>query len=311
MKALRVLIALLLFASVSYGQTKEELQKQKVLLQDQIDLASTLLKQTQSNRATSLNQLQTLNQKIEARERLITTMNRQIRNIDREVKAKEQEIVELEVRIDSLKADYAKLIELAQRNLQPADQLMFILSSSSFTQALKRIQYFKDMTGYRERQVKQIEGAQVELAQEKEALIAKKAEKLNVQKAQENEKNELLVDAQAQEKTVATLQSKESELKKDIQKKQREAQQLEKQIKRIIAEEMRKAKLRAERMALEKEAEDLGLVKGKDFNPRTSNKVLKRLIDKARAEKGLEVRDDGPSYAMFRCLARSPNRKPN
>ena len=74
------------------------------------------------------------------------------------------------------------------------------------------------MTGYRERQVKQIEGAQVELAQEKEALIAKKAEKLNVQKAQENEKNELLVDAQAQEKTVATLQSKESELKKDIQK---------------------------------------------------------------------------------------------
>ena len=93
MKALRVLIALLLFASVSYGQTKEELQKQKVLLQDQIDLASTLLKQTQSNRATSLNQLQTLNQKIEARERLITTMNRQIRNIDREVKAKEQEIM--------------------------------------------------------------------------------------------------------------------------------------------------------------------------------------------------------------------------
>ena len=64
-------------------------------------------------------------------------------------------------------------------------------------------------------------------------------------------------------KNVATLQSKESELKKDIQKKQREAQQLEKQIKRIIAEEMRKAKLRAERMALEKEAEDLGLVKGK------------------------------------------------
>ena len=94
MKLLRVLIALLLFTSVSYGQTKEELQKQKVLLQDQIDLASTLLKQTQSSRATSLNQLQTLNQKIEARERLITTMNRQIRNIDREVKAKEQEMQE-------------------------------------------------------------------------------------------------------------------------------------------------------------------------------------------------------------------------
>jgi len=298
MKVLRIVIALLFFATASYGQTKEELQKQKVLLQDQIDLASTLLKQTQNNRATSLNQLQTLNQKIEARERLITTMNRQIRTIDREVKAKEQEIVGLEVRIDSLKADYAKLIELAQRNLQPADQLMFILSSNSFTQALKRIQYFKDMTSYREQQVKQIEQAQEELAQEKVALIAKKAEKLNVQKAQENEKNELLVDAQAQEQTVVSLQSKESKLKKDIDKKQREAQQLEKQIKRIIAEEMRKAKLRAERNALEKEATDLGLTKGKDFTARTSNKALTRLIDKARADKGMDVRDDGPSYAM-------------
>ena len=134
MKALRILIALLLFASVSYGQTKEELQKQKVLLQDQ--MISQHFIEADSKKATSLNQLQTLNQKIEARERLITTMNRQIRNIDREVQAKEQEIVELEVRIDSLKADYAKLIELAQRNLQPADQLMFILSSNSFTQAL-------------------------------------------------------------------------------------------------------------------------------------------------------------------------------
>lgn len=295
---IRVLIALLLFASVASGQTKEELQKQRILLQDQISLAGTLLKQTQSSRATSLNHLQTLNQKIKARERLITTMTRQIRNITRELKAMEQEITHLEVRVDSLKADYAKLIELAQRNLQPVDQLMFILSSSSFTQALKRIQYFKDMTRYREQQIKQIEDAQLELAQEREVLIAKKAEKLNVQKAQEYEKNELLVDAQAQEKTVAALQSKESELKKDIQKKQREAQQLEKQIKRIITEEMRKAKLRAERIALENEAENLGLVKGKDFNPRTPNKVLKRLIDKARAEKGLEARDDEPSYAM-------------
>ena len=175
-------------------------------------------------------------------------MNRQIRNIDREVKAKEREIVELEVRIDSLKADYAKLIELAQRNLQPADQLMFILSSSSFTQALKRIQYFKDMTGYRERQVKQIEGAQVELAQEKEALIAKKTKKLNVQKAQENEKNELLVDAQAQEKTVATSKQRKRAEKRHSEKATR-SPTVGKQIKRIIAEEMRKAKLRAERMA--------------------------------------------------------------
>ena len=298
MKVFRILIALLLLTVTTNGQTIEELQKQKVLLQDQIDLANTLLEQTKSNRESSINQLQTLNQKIEARERLIKTMNGQIRRIDLDIRSKEKEIVQLEVRIDSLKSDYAKLIELAQRNLQPANQLMFILSSTSFTQALKRIQYFKDMTSYREQQVNQIHDAQIELAEEKEALIARKQEKLTVQKSQEREKNQLLVDAQKQEETLISLKNKEGELKNDIQKKQREAEQLEKQIKRIIAEELRKARLRAERNNLEKEAEELGLVKGKDFNPRTSNKVLKKLIDKVRKGKGLEEKDEGPSYAM-------------
>jgi septal ring factor EnvC (AmiA/AmiB activator) len=239
-----------------------------------------------------------LNQKIEARNKLIRTMDRQIRSIDREVTRKAKEIKDLERRVDSLKSDYADLIKLAQRQQKPRDQILFILSSSSFAQAAKRMQYFKDMAAYRERQVQQIAVAQETLARERETLIAKKAEKIQVQKAQEGEKSALQADAQIQETTVQNLQSKESTLKKDIDKKQREAQQLEQQIKRIIAEEMRKAKERAERSSLENEAIELGLVSGKDYSRRTSNKALKKLIDKTRTAKGLDVRDDGPSFAM-------------
>jgi septal ring factor EnvC (AmiA/AmiB activator) len=280
------------------AQTKEELQRQKVLLQDQIDLASELLLKTKSTKEASLSVLQTLNQKIEARNKLIRTMDRQIRSIDREVTRKAKEIKDLERRVDSLKSDYADLIKLAQRQQKPRDQILFILSSSSFAQAAKRMQYFKDMAAYRERQVQQIAVAQETLARERETLIAKKAEKIQVQKAQEGEKSALQADAQIQETTVQNLQSKESTLKKDIDKKQREAQQLEQQIKRIIAEEMRKAKERAERSSLENEAIELGLVSGKDYSRRTSNKALKKLIDKTRTAKGLDVRDDGPSFAM-------------
>ncbi|HAK70801.1 MAG TPA: hypothetical protein DCM15_05445, partial [Cryomorphaceae bacterium] len=253
---------------------------------------------TQNNRNASITELQTLNQKIDSREKLIVNMSRQIRGIDREAAAKEGEIQTLEIRIDSLKSDYAKLIQLAQYNLQPTDQVMFILSSNSFAQAAKRLQYFKDMTRYREQQVRQIHVAQENLAREKKALIAKKIEKTAIQQAQKEAKIALLADAQDQQKTLATLQSRESDLKKDINKKQREAQQLEKQIKRIIAEEMRKAKERAERSALEMEAKELGLIRGKDFSSRTSNKAITQLIDKARKAKGMDTRDDGPAFAM-------------
>jgi septal ring factor EnvC (AmiA/AmiB activator) len=291
-------VFLIILTTGLQAQTKEELQRQKVLLQDQIDLASELLLKTKNTKEVSLSELQTLNQKIEARNKLIRTMDRQIRSIDREVMRKAKEIKNLEIRVDSLKSDYADLIKLAQRQQKPRDQILFILSSSSFAQAAKRMQYFKDMAAYRERQVQQIAIAQETLARERETLIAKKAEKIQVQTAQEGEKLALQADAQVQETTVQNLQSKESTLKKDIDKKQREAQQLEQQIKRIIAEEMRKAKERAERSSLEGEAKELGLVSGKDYSRRTSNKALKKLIDKTRAAKGLDVRDDGPSFAM-------------
>ena len=291
-------VFLIILTTGLQAQTKEELQRQKVLLQDQIDLASELLLKTKNTKEASLSELQTLNQKIEARNKLIRTMDRQIRSIDREVMRKAKEIKKLEIRVDSLKSDYADLIKLAQRQQKPRDQILFILSSSSFAQAAKRMQYFKDMAAYRERQVQQIAVAQETLARERETLIAKKAEKIQVQTAQEGEKLALQADAQVQETTVQNLQSKESTLKKDIDKKQREAQQLEQQIKRIIAEEMRKAKERAERSSLEGEAKELGLVSGKDYSRRTSNKALKKLIDKTRAAKGLDVRDDGRSFAM-------------
>ena len=291
-------VFLLVLTTGLQAQTKEELQRQKVLLQDQIDLASELLLKTKSTKEASLSELQTLNQKIEARNKLIRTMDRQIRSIDREVANKAKAIETLEARVDSLKSDYADLIKLAQRQQKPRDQILFILSSKSFAQAAKRMQYFKDMAAYREQQVQQIAIAQETLAREREALIAKKAEKIQVQTAQEGEKIALQADAQIQEVTVQNLQSKESTLKKDIDKKQREAQQLEQQIKRIIAEEMRKAKERAERSSLENEAKELGLISGKDFSTRTSNKALKQLIDKAREAKGMDVRDDGPSFAM-------------
>ncbi len=293
-----LIVFLLVCTAALQGQTKEELQRQKVLLQDQIDLASELLVRTKSTKEASLSELQTLNQKIEARNRLIRTMDRQIRSMDREIANKANEITALETRVDSLKSDYADLIKLAQRQQKPRDQILFILSSNSFAQAAKRMQYFKDMAAYREQQVQQIAVAQENLARERETLIAKKAEKIQIQTAQEGEKLALQVDAQAQEETVQNLQSKESTLKKDIDKKQREAQQLEQQIKRIIAEEMRKAKERAERSSLENEAKEMGLVSGKDFSSRTSNKALKQLIDKAREAKGMDVRDDGPSFAM-------------
>jgi peptidoglycan hydrolase CwlO-like protein len=165
-RLLHILICLSLSFS-AFSQSKEELQRQRTLLQDQIDLANTILANTKSSKEASLSELETLNEKISTREKLISTMGRQIRAIDKSIEAKEKEIEELTARVDSLKEDYAKLIRLAQQQQEPTDQILFILSSSSFSQAAKRLQYFRDMAGYRAQQVARISEVQEELAKEK------------------------------------------------------------------------------------------------------------------------------------------------
>ena len=85
MRRLLLIVCCLSLTISTLGQTREELQRQRTLLQDQIDLANTILAKTQSTRQASINELQTLNQKIFAREQLIATMGRQIRNINRNI----------------------------------------------------------------------------------------------------------------------------------------------------------------------------------------------------------------------------------
>ena len=301
-RLVHILVLATVFLAVPYQgyaqqPSKEELQKQKAQLQDQIDLAQTILNKTRDSRKATMNKLETLNQKIKTRERLISTMDRELRIIDRDVAAMEARIEELGIEVDTLKAEYARLITLASQQREPSDKILFVLSSGSFSQALKRVQYLSDIASYREDQVAKIQEKQAKIEAEKNALIAKKEQKRAVISQKEQERTALIGDAMEQEATAQKLQGQEREIKKDIATKQRRATALEKEIKRIIAEEMRKARKRAERGKLEREAKDLGLIRGKDFTRNTSLKSLKTLVEKTRKEKGLEERTT-TSYGM-------------
>ena len=90
----------------------------------------------------------------------------------------------------------------------------------------------------------------------------------------------------------------ESELKQNISAKQRMAKRLEDRIKVIIAAELERARLQAERQELLEEAAALGLVKGTDFTDRTTNNALKELIKTTRDNRGMEERDEGAGFVM-------------
>lgn len=278
------MFSLLLGVQQSFAQDrKEELRSRQVQLQDEIEVANEILNEARQTRQSSVLQLQTLNQKINFREELIRTIDREIELIESEIQEQEEQIEELRAEIDTLKADYARMIQEAYKSQSQSGRLLFILSSEDFAQAVRRVQYFRQYSEYRRQQVVEIEERQAELEHQIELLNRQYEEKEALRDSKEAERSSLLSERRDQQSTITELQQTEGSLREQIAQKQAEADRLENEIERIIAEEIRRERARAARRALESRAEAAGLTRGTDFNNNTSDARLEELIAEARA----------------------------
>lgn len=304
---IKLLFSLLLIMAVSFSaqaqkDRKSQLRKRKVEIMDEIQLANKILVETRKNEKMTVGELRTLNTKIQMREELIRTINREIRIINQEIKALQQGVDTLEQKIEKLKVEYADMIRQAYLSRNKNSKLMFVLSSSDFSQAMKRATYLKQYADHRENQVNEIKDKLAELEAKIGELEARKQKQRALKGDQENEKNNLVEEKEEQQEVAEDLKNREREIQSEIKQKQKEADKLEREIQKIITEELRKAREKAERNALEKQAKDVGLIKGKDYTARTNNKRLKKLI--ADKRKSLNIKTDpvqetaGPSYQL-------------
>ncbi len=301
------LFYILLFCSIAFTASaqrdrKVQLQERKTQLQDEIDFANKILQETKKNEKSTLGEMRTLAQKIRMREELIRTIDREINIINKEINALQIQIDTLEANTEILKAEYAETIRQAYKNKNKNNRIMFVLSSENFTQALKRMSYLKQYANFREKQVNEIKAKQEELGIKIEALKSQKAKQAKLRQSKEGERSTLVSEKDEQQNVVNELKNQEKEIIKEIQAKQKEADKLEKELQRIIADELRKAREIAEREKLESEAKEVGLVDGKDYTKRTNNKKLLALINEKRKSLNLKEKPKeevtGASYAL-------------
>ncbi len=285
---------------LAQNQTKKELlQRKKTKLQDEIDLANEILKDTKNIKESGLNTLQTLRQKISIREELLRTINREIDLIESEITEQTRAVSELEGEIKILKEQYAGMIRQAYKSQSSTSRLLFIFSSTSFNQAINRISYLRQYSEFRKRQVGEIQNKQEQLEYKIAELSKQKQNKEALKSNKENEKETLLADRKEQEKVLNSLSQKEGALQAEIDAKQKESKKLEAEIGRIIALELKRAREKAERDALEAKAVKAGLVAGKDFNSKTSNKSLLEKINDAAKKAGSTIEESSvPEFTM-------------
>jgi len=140
-----------------------------------------------------------------------------------------------------LKEEYAEMIYYAHKNRSSYDKLMFIFSSSDFNQAYKRLKYFQQYSAYRKTQVLLIEETQAQIKQKLSDLENLKLAKVDLLRSFETERSKLNAEKIQQDQTMSTLSKKEKELLATIKEKEKAAKKLQKEIEKIIAEEINTA----------------------------------------------------------------------
>ena len=150
-KVIVVLCFLLVTLSpLCHSQSKEELQVRKKEIQSQIKETNKRIVQAKRDKNQSLTTLSAINQQISSREELVSMLNlelkmniQEIKQLKTEIEETELDIQEQEQLVDTLKKEYAFMIQNAYYNRNAYDRLAFIFTAQSYRQALKRLRYLQ------------------------------------------------------------------------------------------------------------------------------------------------------------------------
>ena len=269
------LLAICSFNSFSQISEKEALQDKKAKIQKEIKLTNTLLQKAKKEKNQSVTTLNTLNKQIQSRQEIIQALDLevkmasiQIANLKQQIQETQQSIVTQQELLDTLKSEYALMIRHAYFNRNAYDRLAFVFSSQSYNQAFKRLRYLQEYSQFRQKQVEEIKLAEQKLSDEllalkrqKVLLTVAKNEKIQSLESSQIEVGILDSEQSSQKTLLSKLRKKEKQLKKELQSKQRLAEELDKQIRKIIEEEIRLAKAKASKesdvLALTPEEQEL------------------------------------------------------
>ena len=243
---------ILLIATYNVGNAqnnKENLQKNKKQLEQEIKYTNMLLEQTQKSKQTSLNKLLLINRQIEKREALVETINSEIDQIEKEIGIQAVQIRHLSDELKKMKDEYAKMIYFAYKNLNIFNRIMFVFASEDFNQAFHRLRYYQQYSSYRRTQAEIIRKTQIELTQKMEDLEKTKNQKTTLALSKEQEKNKLIGEKEIKNNAIQELSKKEKQLVATLRDKQESAQKLQREIEKLIAEEIKESAIRAKKTA--------------------------------------------------------------
>jgi len=242
-----ILLAFLLCSGFVFAQNnkQKQLETRRQELRREIQKINELRSQNQSKAKSELSLIEDFNHKISVLSNLIKVTNQQANLLTHEINSNQKKITNLRAELKLLKEDYAAMIVKSYKSKNQQSRIMFLLSSSNFKQAYKRLQYMKQYADHQKQQGQTIKKKTVELQTINENLLKQKEEKKKLI-AENRQTQKTLEQERAQhQKVMASIKKDVNRYTEQIRQKQREADRIDREIDRLIKAAIAKSNAKA------------------------------------------------------------------
>ena len=238
-----VLCLILLLALLPLSAQKSS--GRKAQLEKEIAVLNAQLKANARNRDKALQNLNLVQRKINRRKALINESEREIRVLDDSISRCQQDIYRLRQEYDTLSVYYNRLVRSAYKNRDARLWYMYILSSESFSQGLRRFGYLRSFSREMSAQGEQLLAMQSELETQSARLSSLKKTAAAVRESRVEDVKQLQGEEAEVSGLVAQLKSDRSRYQKELARRQKEMSELKRKTDQIIQRKTAEAKKKA------------------------------------------------------------------
>ncbi len=252
-----ILIALFTAVSIVAAPQRnaKRIKRDKQATTQQIKETSRKINENAQKIERQLNQLNFVEAEVKELNKTILKTQKSIDSVEQVINKLNDSIKIVDGKLSLMRDKYASAVRKMQSNKGELSTWSFLFSAESFTQAYRRMRYLQQFSQWRSRKSDEIKEIQSQLEAKKGVLTAIQEEKSKTLDNLNIARQDLEKKQSEAETLVADLKKEGGALKKLLKRKEREAQALDEELERFIAEEQRIAeeKRKAEERRLAEE----------------------------------------------------------
>ncbi len=234
------LVALFMLPFVLLGQNKKMLEDKRKKLTKEIEITNKLLDKTRQNKTAAYERLVTLQNQIDRREDLISTIENEVLESEELINRNTAVIEALHQDVAMMKEEYGKIVRHSFRLKTLSNPLLFLLSADNLNQAFRRWLFLRKYNKFRTGQADAIAFTQNILSKKVTDLSTQKAEKEELLREMQGQKGTLSTELTDKNQLVQSLGADEAKLRSELAEKQKAKMALDNSIERIITDDVRK-----------------------------------------------------------------------